>query len=98
MHPDRILVRDFVEPLRVARPGMNESWQAERRKKQHLTFGAVDVVAMDVALNVAGNGVLRPVPVFQRFRIKFEFSRRCWKTGDSFAIDLDPDWRSVFFH
>src|SRR5271167_1777456 len=95
MHPYRILVRDLVEPLRVARPGMDERWQAEGRKEKHLAFGAVDVVAMDVALDVAGNGILRPVPVFQRLRIKLEFARRSWKTGDSFTIDLDPDWRSV---
>src|SRR5580693_2890027 len=97
MHPDRILVRDLVEPLRVARPGMNERRQTKRRKEQHLAFGAVDVVAMDVALDVAGNGILRPVPVFQRLRIKLEFARRSWKTSDSFAIDLDSDWRSVLF-
>src|SRR5580693_3873096 len=98
MHPDRVLVRDLVEPFRVPRPGMDERWQAERRKKQHLAFGAVDVVAMDVALDVAGNGILWPVPVFQRLRIKLEFARRSWKTGDRFATDLDPDWGFVLFH
>src|SRR5580692_5658968 len=97
MHPYRILVRDLVEPLRVARPGMDERWQAEGRKEKHLAFRGVDVIAMDVALDVAGNGILRPVPVFQCLRIKLEFARRSWKTSDSFAIDLDSDWRSVLF-
>src|SRR5579863_2981218 len=97
MHPYRILVRDLVKPLRVARPRMNERRQTKGGKKKHLAFGSVDVVAMDVALDVAGNGMLRPVPVFQRLRIKLELARRSGKTSDSVTFDLDSDWRPVLF-
>src|ERR1700680_526664 len=98
MQPDGILVRDFVEPLRIARPRMNECWQAERGQKKHLAFGSVDVVAMDMALDVAGNRMFRPLPVFQRLRIKFELARRSRKPGDGIAINLNSDWRSVLLY
>src|ERR1700674_437066 len=74
---------------------MDERWQAKGGKKKHLAFGGVDVVAMDMALDVAGNGMFRPVPFLQRLRIKFEFTRRCWETGDGVAIDLNSDWHPV---
>src|SRR5580704_1887996 len=98
MHPDRILVRDFIEPLRIARPGMDQRGQAKGGQKKHLAFGSVDVVAMDMTLDVTGNGMLRPVPVFQSLRIKFEFARRCGETSDGVAIDLNSDRGSVLLY
>src|ERR1700685_1678556 len=74
---------------------MDERRQAERGQKKHFALCGVDIVAMDVALDVAGNRMLRPMPVFQCLRIKFEFPRWRGKTGDSVVIDLDPDWRTV---
>src|SRR5947209_11245950 len=58
MHPDRVLVGNLVEPLGIAGAAMNQGRQAEGRQQEHLALADIDVVAMNVALYICGDGIL----------------------------------------
>src|ERR1051326_7704664 len=72
VQPNRILVRNLVEPLRVAGAAVNERRQPEGRKKKHLSFIYVDIVPVPVAFDICGNGELGPSPVLKFFGLYFQ--------------------------
>src|SRR5881392_1194683 len=53
MQPQRIGVRDLVEPLRVARARVDERREQEGRQEHHLAIRAVDLRPVHVASDVA---------------------------------------------
>src|ERR1051326_7966987 len=74
VQPNRIFMRDLVQPLCIPGAAVNERREAEGREEKHLSFIYVDVVPVHVALDVCGNGALRPAPVFQCFGVKLQLA------------------------
>ena len=64
MKPERIRVRDFIEPLRVGAARVNLHRQAESRDQNRLIW--FEIVRMNVALDVSRNRILGPAPVGER--------------------------------
>src|SRR5262249_61946670 len=62
VEPERVLVGDLIEPLGVARAGMDERGETEGREKEHLALGPIDGRPVDVTAPVARHGVLLPLP------------------------------------
>ena len=91
MQPYRILVRDLVEPLGVARAAVNEGGQPEGGQQQHLPLGDVDVGRVDVALDVPGKPVLGPLPVLEGLGIELELPRGRREAGLGLAVHLDAE-------
>src|SRR5829696_8897779 len=69
-------MRDFIKPLRVARPRMDQGGQPERRYENVLALFAVEIPPVDVALNVARERVFRPLPIGHGLRVKLQLARR----------------------
>src|SRR5947208_3415397 len=61
MHPQRIRMRDLIEPLRVRAARVNLDRQTKGRDQRHLA--RFEILGMDVTADVAGNGQLRPTPL-----------------------------------
>src|SRR3989338_3226186 len=96
MEPERVLVRDLIEPLGVSRAGVDQSRQAKGRQEEHLAFCPVDVFPVHMALDVARHGMLRPLSLFERLRKKLELGGRRWKAGGRYSVDLNSDGVSAF--
>src|SRR5439155_90751 len=90
VEPERIRVRDLVEPLGVARARVDERRQPEGRQQDHLALGAVELRPVDVAPDVVGHRLLRPLPRLERLREELELARRRRKAETARAVDLDP--------
>ena len=89
MDPERIGVRDLVEPLRVGAACVDLHRQPERGDERHLT--GLQIVGMDVALHVQWNRVLRPAPLGKRARVELEPSAGCREAADNAPILDDAD-------
>ena len=63
MEPQRVGVGDLVQPLGVGRAGVDLDGQAEGGDERHLA--GLEGGGVDVAADVAGQGVLRPAPCRQ---------------------------------
>src|SRR5262249_47457248 len=53
MQPERIGMRNLIEPLGVASSGVDQGRQAEGWQQNIFAFAMVDVITMDVALDIA---------------------------------------------
>ena len=95
--PERVAIGYFVQPLGVPRPRVNQGRQAKCGKQQHFAGIEIDIVGMHMALDVAGNGMLRPLPILQRLGKKFQLTRRRGKADARFAVDFDANRVAVFY-
>src|SRR6185436_10717227 len=68
MEPERIRVGDLVEPLRVRAARVDLHRQAEGRDERH--FAGFEILAMDVAADVARRGEVGPAPARERRRVE----------------------------
>ena len=89
VNPERVGVRDLVEPLGVRAPCVNLHGQAEGRDEHGLA--GVEVVRVDVALDVEGHGVLVPAPVGQRLRVELQTPARSGKAAQDVTVHVDAD-------
>ena len=94
MHPQRVGMGNFIEPLGVGTPGMDLDRQAKRWNQHHLS--RLKAVTVDMALDVGRQGILWPAPLFQRFRVKFQSSTRGRKSTHNFVIDFNPNQTASF--
>jgi hypothetical protein len=74
MHPQRVGVRNLVEPLGIAGTRMDQRRQAEGRQQDVFTLVVINLIPMHMALDIAWHGVLRPVPVTQGRGEQFELA------------------------
>src|ERR1044072_4781961 len=95
MNPERIGVRDFVEPLCIRAARVNLHRETEGRDQNRLSF--LEIVFMDVTLEVSGYRELGPTPIAQRRRIELQPSARRRKAALDFAIDLDAGQAASIF-
>src|SRR2546426_8818720 len=89
MQPERVRVRDLVEPLGVARACVDQRGQPDRRQQHHLALRAVDVRPVDVAADVAGHRVLGPLPVLERLAEELQLARGRREADARDAVDDD---------
>src|SRR5205085_8326897 len=91
MQPQWIAMRNFIEPLGVARARMNQRRQAKGRHQQHLAPARIDMIAMNMAADVGWNRILRPFPILERFREELEFARGRGKSAARCSINAHPN-------
>src|ERR1700730_1614677 len=70
MYPERIGVRDLVEPLRVGAARVYLDRHPKGGDEDHLVL--VQLIGMDMALDVARDRVLGPAPVREGGRVELE--------------------------
>src|SRR5207245_9783778 len=68
-----------------------EGRQPERRQQHHLTLRAVEVRPVDVAPDVVGHRLLRPLPRLQGLGEELELARRRRESEMAPTVDLDAD-------
>ena len=88
MHPHRVRVRQLVEPLAVAGTRVDQRGQAEGRDERVLALGAIEVLAVHMALDVLRQRVLRPAPVLHCWRPDLELLGRRGKASARLALHL----------
>src|SRR5262245_27069391 len=98
MYPQRIRVGDLVEPLGVARARVDERRQPERGQEHHLALRAIEIRPVDVAADIVGHRLFRPLPRLERPREELELPRRRRKSDVSPAVDLDADRLTTLLH
>src|SRR5437868_14471573 len=94
--PQRILVRDLVEPFH-RRSRMNQGRQSEVRQQIELVWAVRitrEVAPVHVSGHVAWDRVLRPAPVDEGLRSELESSRWSREACNCLAVDDDADWRA----
>src|SRR5215218_8659925 len=64
MDPERVRMRDLVEPLRICAARVDLHGEPERRDEDRLVF--FEIVFVNVTLEVNGYGKLRPTPLIHR--------------------------------
>src|SRR6266481_10033098 len=70
MQPERVRVRNLIQPLRIGAAGVNLNWQTKGRNQNRLI--SIKVLWMDVALDVGWNRIFLPAPLSQSSGKKFE--------------------------
>ena len=85
VNPERIRVRDFVQPLRVRAARVNLNRQTKGRNQNRLI--RFEIVRMNVTLDVSRNRVFGPTPISQRSRIEFQLAARCGKAAFDFVVN-----------
>src|SRR5687768_7701604 len=95
MNPQRIGMRDFVEPLGVSAARMDLDRQTKSRDQYCLI--SFEIVGMDVTLNVIGNRILMPTPVSQGARIEFQFPTGRWESALDVVVDPDSNKSPAIF-
>src|SRR3990172_11397700 len=89
MNPEGVGMSDLVEPLRVRAAGVNLNGKTERGDEGDFTV--LEVFRVNLALDIARKGVLRPAPLRERRGVELELAARSRKAADDSGIDLDPD-------
>ena len=89
VHPHGIAVRDLVEPLGIAGPGVDQRGQPEGGQQREFPVLAVEFVGVHVALDVGGDGVFRPAPVHHGLGIEFLLQRRRGKARPRRTVHHD---------
>src|SRR5713226_3940512 len=89
MQPERIRVRDFVQPLRVGAARVNLNRQTESRDQNRLI--RFEIIRMNMALDVSRYRVFAPAPIGERFRIEFEPAAWGREATFDFVINFYPD-------
>src|SRR5882724_6981004 len=89
MQPERIRVRNFIQPLRICTPGVNLNRQTKCRDQDSLI--SLQIVWMNMTLNVSWDRVFAPAPFSQRAGKEFELAARSREAAADFAIDFHPN-------
>src|SRR6056300_1688892 len=89
MDPQRMAMRDLVQPFGVRRPGMDQGRDAERGEQNSLGTLKVEILPVHVRGDPFGSRVLIPTPVAKRRREELELLRRCREALLQLAVDLD---------
>ncbi len=89
MNPERIGMGDLVEPFRIGAARVYLDGHAESGDEDHLVL--VQLLRMDVALDIAGDGMLRPAPIGKGGGIELEPAAGGGETAQDSAVDLDTD-------
>src|SRR6266498_3404799 len=85
MQPERICVRDFIQPLCVRAARVNLNRQSKSRDENCLV--SFEIVRMNMTLDVSWNRVFMPAPIGERLGEEFEFAARCGKSALDLAVD-----------
>src|SRR5215813_3145825 len=88
MDPERICMRDLVEPLCIGAASVDLNGQPECGNQDGLVF--FEVVGMNMTLHISGNSVFRPAPFPHRFRKKLESTARCRKSTLDLPVNINP--------
>ena len=75
---------------------MDQGRQAEGGHQGIITFLAVHFFFVNMALDVGRNGVLRPLPVYHRLRVKLILAGRRGEAFYRFALVHDAEGFSIF--
>ena len=87
--PQRVRVRDLVQPLGVSGSACG-SGRAAGRSRSGTIWSAVHALAMDVAPHVSRHRQLRPAPVVQRARPELQAPGRRREAAQDLAVDAHP--------
>src|SRR5688500_15197156 len=87
MNPERVGVRDLVEPLGVRAARVDLDRETKRRDQDRLVF--VEIVFVDVTLEIRWDGIFGPTPTAHRRRVEFETAARRRKAAFDFAVYVD---------
>jgi hypothetical protein len=95
VNPERIRVRDLVEPLLRSRCACESAPQTERRDQNRLIF--FEIVFVNVTLEISRNGELGPAPVGSVLTNRTPAAARRRKAALDLAVDIDTDETPAFF-
>src|SRR5258708_35366228 len=95
MQPQRIRVRNFIQPLRVGTPCVNLNRETKRRDQNSLI--RFELVGANMTLDVAWDRVFRPSPFSQRSGKELEPAARGWEAAPDCAVDLHANEAPAFF-
>src|SRR6185503_10969503 len=91
VYPQRIGMRDLVEPFCVSGSRVNQNRQSERRDQNVIVVGLIEIAPVDVATHIGRQRILGPLPVGHRLGIELELARGRVEPAKRVAVDHDTD-------
>ena len=83
---------DFIQPLGVVAPGVDQDRDPERRYETKLVVCRVQPALRHMTGGVRRYGIFSPTPRLQRVRVQLQFSARRGKSLPDGAVDLHADF------